>query len=79
MVFLQRNPKLLIVIKDMKTLLCESTLRKTKCGELISGSPDYIGVKYAYGCVIGGVVFGKNFSCTSTVFRMKFTEWVKEK
>ena len=37
LVFLHRNPKLLIAIKDMKTLLRESTLRPTKCKELISG------------------------------------------
>ena len=37
LVFLHKNPKLLSVIKDMKTLLRKSTLRPTKYKELISG------------------------------------------
>ena len=45
LMFLQQNPKLLIAIKDMKTLLRKYTLRTTKCKELITEWPDYIGVK----------------------------------
>ena len=62
----------------MKTLLQESTLRPTKCKELISGWPDYIGVKDASVHYVGGIVFGENFPCTPTAFRMQWTEWVKK-
>ena len=72
LVFLHQNPKLLIAFKDMKTLLHESTLRPIKYKELISGWPDYIGVKYLSGHGVGGVVFGENLPCTPTVFRMKW-------
>ena len=77
MVFLHQNPKLLIVIKDMKTLLRESTCRPTKCKELISGWTDYIVVKDVSGHGVGVVVSGENLPCTPTVFRMQWPEWVK--
>ena len=77
LVFLHQNPKLLIGIKDMKRLIRESTLRPNKCKEIISGWPDYIGVKYASGHGVGGVVFGENLLCTPTVLRMKWPEWLK--
>ena len=61
----------------MKTLLHESTLRKTKCKELISGFPKYTGVKYASDHGVGGVVFGKKLTCTPAVLHMQCPEWVK--
>ena len=69
--------KLLIAIKDMKTLLRESTLRPIKCKELISGWTNYVGVKYSSGHGVGGVVFGENLPCTPTVFCIQWPEWVK--
>ena len=61
----------------MKTLLHESTLRPTKCKELISGWPDYIGFKDMSGHGVGVVVFGEKLPCTPTIFRMQWPEWVK--
>ena len=61
----------------MKTLPHGSTLRPNKYRELISGWPDYIGIKDPYGRGIGSVVFGKKLPCTPTVFRMQWPEWVK--
>ena len=63
--------------KDMKTLLRKSTLSTTKCKELINGWTNYIGVKYASGHDVGGVVFYENLPCTPTVFRMQWPEWVR--
>ena len=77
LVFLHQNTKLLITIKDMKTLLHKSTLRPTKSKELISGWTNYIRVKDASGHSVGSVVFGENLPYTPTVFRMKWPEWVK--
>ena len=39
--------------------------------------PNYIGVKYASGHGKGGVVLGKNLTCTPIVFRMQCPDWVK--
>ena len=61
----------------MKILLRKSTLRPSNCRELISGWTDYIGVKYAYGHGIGGVLFGETSPCPPTVFRMQCPEWFK--
>ena len=68
LVFLHRNKQLFRTIRDMKMLLRESTIKPTKCKELVSGRQDYIGVKDASGYGVSGVIFGKNMPCTPTVF-----------
>ena len=46
-VFLHRNKKLLVALKDCRVLLREATREPTKCSELVMGPPEYIGVKDA--------------------------------
>lgn len=74
---LSRNKKLFQAIRDCKTLLKESTVRPTKCAELVSGYPDFIGVKDASGHGVGGIIVGENEGCVPTVFRMEWPEDIK--
>ena len=76
-IFLHRNDKLLTAIKDCRTLLRESTLAPTKCYELVSKWPDFVGVKDASGHGVGGVIIGENMACIPTVFRFEWPADIK--
>ena len=76
-IYLHRNQPLLQVLKDMRTLLRESTMSPTKCLELVSGWPDFVGVKDASGHGVGGVIIGENEACPPTVFRMEWPDDIK--
>jgi hypothetical protein len=77
-VFLGRNEKLGMAVKDMTTLLREATKNPTKCKELVMGHPDYVGVKDASIHGVGGIIVGENKECIPTVFRMEWPNWIKE-
>jgi hypothetical protein len=76
-VYLHRNAPLHVALRDMHTLLRESTLLPTQCRELVTAWPDFIGVKDASKHGIGGVILGERAACTLTVFRMEWPEDVK--
>ena len=63
-VYLNRNKRVLAAIEGCRTLLREST----RCTQLISGWPDYIGFVDASGHGAGGVIIGELSQCTPTVF-----------
>ena len=68
-VYLHTNAVLTTAIEDLRTILRESTVSPTKCRELISGWPDYIGYTDASGHGFGGIIVGENDSLPPTVFR----------
>jgi hypothetical protein len=43
-VYFHRNSPLFSAIKDMHTILRESTMRPTRCKELMAGWPDYVSI-----------------------------------
>jgi hypothetical protein len=67
-VFLQKNEDLRSAIEGMHTLLHESTLEPTQCCQLISGWPNFIGVKDASSHGVRGVILGRPSACPPTVF-----------
>ncbi len=71
-VYLNRNIRALNTIEGCCTLLRESTKEPTRCRQLISGWPDYIGSVDASGHGTGGVVIGELSSCIPTVFRWQW-------
>ena len=73
-VYLHNNQHLLQAIKDIRTLLRESTTRPTKCTELVSDWPDFVGIKDASGHGVGGIIVGENKACPPTVFRFQWPE-----
>ena len=74
-VYLHRNEQLLRSIKGCRTLLRESFREPTRCRELTSRWPDFVGIVDASSHGVGGVVFGENSECVPTVFRW---QWPKE-
>ena len=76
-VFLHQNKGLYEAIEDARTLLRESTSRPTHCKELVTGWPDFIGVKDASGFGVGGVVLGERERCPPTVFRYEWPNDIK--
>ena len=70
-VYLHRNQPLREAIADCRTLLRESTLVPTKCAELVSGWPDFAGIKDASSHGVGGIIVGETDACVPTVFRME--------
>jgi hypothetical protein len=71
-VYLHRNTPLFLAIKDMHTLLHNSTTRPTRCKELVDGWPDYVGVVDASSFGAGGVIVGELSECRPTVFRLQW-------
>jgi len=71
-VYLHRNAPLLSAIKDMRTILRESTTRPTRCNELVAGWPDYVGICDASSFGAGGVIIGELSACRPTVFRVQW-------
>jgi hypothetical protein len=71
-VYLDRNKRVLAAIEGCQTLPRESTKEPTRCKQLISGWPDYIGFVDASGHSVGGVVFGEFPSRIPTVFWWKW-------
>jgi hypothetical protein len=70
-VYLNQNKRALNAIEGCCTLLQESTTEPTRCRQLISGWPDFIGFVDASGQGTGGVIIGKLSPCVPTVFRME--------
>jgi len=75
-VYLHRNEHLRQAIVDIRALLRESTVRPTKCTELVSDWPDFIGIKDASGHGVGGIIVGEKMGCPPTVFRLKWPEYI---
>jgi hypothetical protein len=77
-VYFHWNPPLFSAIKDMRTLLRESTTRPTRCKELVTGWPDYVGVCDASSFGVGGVIIGKLSECRPTLFRLQWPPNITE-
>jgi hypothetical protein len=77
-IYLQRNVAVLTALEGCRTLLRESTKEPTRCQELVSGWPDYIGIVDASGHGVGGVVFGELSNCTPVVFRWEWPADIKQ-
>ena len=77
-VYLHRNQELLDALVDIRSFLRESIAIPTLCRELVPGHPDYIGVKDASGHGVGGIIVGENMPCPPTVFRMPFSQDIKD-
>ena len=77
-IFFHQNKPLLSAIRDCHHLLKLPTKIPTPCKELVTGWPNYIGVKYASSHVIGDIITGKEKECTPMVFCLAWPDDVKE-
>ena len=73
-VWLHSNKPLRVAMEDCRTILRESMAAPTRCRELVTGWPDYVGVKDASGHGVGGIIVGEGSACVPTVFRMRWPE-----
>ena len=67
-----------MALEGCRTLLRESTIEPTRCQELVSGWPDYIGIVDASGHGVGRVVFGELTQCTPVVFHWEWPADIKQ-
>jgi hypothetical protein len=67
-VYLHSNEDLQAAIKGMQTLLQQSTIKPTRCRKLVTGWPDFVGVKDASSHSVGGIIIRELSTCTPTVF-----------
>jgi hypothetical protein len=75
-VYINRNKRILTAIEGCRTLLRESTKQPTRCRQLVTGWPDYIGFVDASSHGAGGVVIGELSPCVPTIFRWQWPEEV---
>jgi hypothetical protein len=73
-VWLNSQKQVLAAIIGCRTLLRESTKDPTRCKELVSGWPDFIGIVDASSHGVGGVVMGETSLCIPTVFRWEWPQ-----
>jgi len=57
--------------------LREATAEPTKCAELVTGHPNFIGIVDASTEGVGGIVVGKNEAVKHTVFQLEWPEEVR--
>ena len=77
-IYLQQNAAVLTALEGYRTLLRESTQEPTRCRELVSGWPDYIGIVDASDHGVRRVVFGGLSQCTPVVFRWELPADIKQ-
>ena len=71
-VFFHRNKALRQAVLECRALLLESSRSPTRCRELVSAWPDYVGVKDASKEGVGGIIIGERMGCPPTVFRLRW-------
>ena len=67
-VFLHRNTHLLAAVEDCRIFLRDTIGTPTKCKNLVSSWPDYVGITDASGHGVGGIIIGEQSAITPTVF-----------
>ena len=71
-VYIHKNVNLRNAVADCRTFLRETIGTPTKCRNLVTGWPDYVGITDASGHGLGGVIIGEGLQATPTVFRMQW-------
>ena len=75
MVYLHSNANLLNAVADCRIFLRDTISSPTKCRNLITGWPDFVGITDASGHGLGGVIIGEGLAVPPTVFRW---QWPKD-
>ena len=71
-VYLHKNVNLRNAVADCRTFLRATIGTPTKCRNLVTGWPDYVGITDASGHGLGGVIIGEGLSAPPTVFRLQW-------
>ena len=78
-IYLHRNKALLQALKDMRTLLQTCVTLPTKCTQLVTDWPEFVGVKDASKWGVGGVIIGEKDACTPTLFRYEWPQDIRDR
>ncbi len=70
--FLHKNLPLQQAVEDCRTFLCKWIRTPTKCRNLVTAWPDYIGVTDASAHGAGGIIIGEKATVTPTVFCLQW-------
>ena len=73
-VFLHRNAQVRTALMECRTFLRESISKPTKCTQLLSAWPDFIGITDASSLGAGGVIVGERKATPLTVFRVQWPQ-----
>ena len=71
-VFLHRNAQVLTALRECRTFLRESISKPTKCTQLVSAWPDFIGITDASSFGAGGIIVGERKATPLTIFRVQW-------
>ena len=72
LVYLHSNANLYNAVLDCRTFLRDTISAPTKCRNLVTGWPDYVGITDASGHGLGGVIIGENKEVPPIVFRLQW-------
>ena len=72
MVYLHTNTNLRYAVADCRTFLRETVSSPTKCRNLVTGWPDFVGITDASGHGLGGVIIGEHRAVAPIVFRLQW-------
>jgi hypothetical protein len=76
-VFLHRNKQITKALQECRLFLQTSVSAPTKCSNLVTAWPDYIGIKDASKQGVGGIIIGENKAVPPTVFRLQWPDDIK--
>ena len=76
-VFLHRNKQVTKALQECRLFLQKSVSAPTKCSNLVTAWPDYIGIKDASKHGVGGIIIGETRAVPPTVFRLQWPEDIK--
>ena len=76
-VWINKHERVFTALRGCRTLLRESTKDPTRCKELVSGWPDFVGIVDASSHGVGGVVVGELSTCVPTVFHWEWPPDIK--
>ena len=76
-VFLHRNKHVANALRECKIFLQQSISAPTKCSNLITAWPDYVGIKDASKQGVGGIIIGERKEVPPTVFRLRWPEDIR--
>ena len=76
-VFLHRNKQVKKALQECRLFLQHSITAPTKCANLVTAWPDYVGIKDASKQGVGGIVIGERKGAPPTVFRLEWPEDIR--
>ena len=77
-VYLHTNTNLRNAVADCRTFLRETVSSPTKCRNLVTGWPDFIGITDASGHGLGGVIIGEQRKVPPIVFRLQWPQDISD-